>query len=154
MPARSAGILLYKHCDGVLHVLLAHPGGPFWRGRDAGAWSIPKGEYAQGQDPLDAARREFREELGIDAPVALTPLGEITQKGGKHVAAFAAEGDFDIHQLHSNTFEIEWPPRSGRRQSFPEVDRVAWFALDEAREKILPAQMPLLMRLADQVARR
>lgn len=152
MSAHSAGILLYKRLDGELRVLLAHPGGPFWRGRDAGAWSIPKGEYAEGEDPQSAARREFREELGSDAPAALTPLGEITQKGGKHVVAFAAEGNFDTSQLRSNTFEIEWPPRSGRRESFPEVDRVAWFALAEASGKILPAQVPLLTRLAELVA--
>jgi predicted NUDIX family NTP pyrophosphohydrolase len=152
MPAQSAGILLYKRIDGELFVLLAHPGGPFWRGRDAGAWSIPKGEYAAGEDPRDAARREFREELGIDAPVALTPLGEITQKSGKRVLAFVAERDFDPAQLHSNTFEVEWPPRSGRRQSFPEIDQVAWFTLDEASRKILPAQMPLLRRVAEHAA--
>jgi predicted NUDIX family NTP pyrophosphohydrolase len=152
MSARSAGILLYKCVDGELRVLLAHPGGPFWRNRDGGAWSIPKGEYAEGEDPHDAARREFREELGIDPPGELQPLGEIVQKAGKRVVAFAVKGDFDITQLCSNPFEIEWPPRSGLRQSFPEVDRVAWFTLEEASRKILPAQMPLLMRLTEHVA--
>jgi predicted NUDIX family NTP pyrophosphohydrolase len=152
MPAHSAGILLYKLVDGELRVLLAHPGGPFWRGRDAGAWSIPKGEYAVGEDPRNAARREFREELGIDPPGELLPLGEILQKAGKRVTAFAVEGDFDITQLRSNTFEIEWPPRTGQRQSFPEVDQVAWFTPDEARRKILQAQMPLLTRLGELVA--
>lgn len=107
MPARSAGILLYQRVDRALCVLLAHPGGPFWRKRDLGAWTIPKGEYGDGEDPLSAARREFREELGIDPPSALWPLGEIRQKSGKHVTAFAAEGEFDPAQLRSNTFEIE-----------------------------------------------
>ena len=147
MPARSAGILLYKRVDDTLRVLLAHPGGPFWRGRDEGTWSIPKGEYADGEDPMLAARREFREELGDDPPSVLVTLGEIRQKAGKHVIAFAAEGDFDPARLRSNEFEIEWPPRSGRRAAFPEIDKVAWFTLDEARTKILPAQSELLTRL-------
>lgn len=148
MRARSAGILLYKRVDRELFVLLAHPGGPFWRRRDVGAWTIPKGEYAQDEEPLAAARREFREELGIDPPACLQPLGEIKQKSGKHVIAFTAEGDFDVTQLRSNTFEIEWPPRSGRMQSFREIDKVAWFTLDVARRMILPAQVELLTRLA------
>ena len=147
MPVHSAGILLYKRIGDSLFVLLAHPGGPFWRGRDFGAWTIPKGEYADAEDGLAAARREFREELGIDPPSALLPLGEIRQKSGKHVTAFAGEGDFDPAQLRSNMFEIEWPPRSGRRAAFPEIDQVAWFTLDEARTKILPAQAELLTRL-------
>jgi predicted NUDIX family NTP pyrophosphohydrolase len=147
MATSSAGILLYKLVDGELRVLLAHPGGPFWRNRDAGAWSIPKGEYGASETPQDAARREFREELGADPPQTLLPLGEVTQKAGKRVVAFAAEGDFDCAQLRSNTFELEWPPRSGRRQLFSEIDRVAWFSLDEARQKILPAQAVLLTRL-------
>jgi len=144
MPVRSAGILLYKRVDSVLLVLLAHPGGPFWQGRDDGAWSIPKGEYAESEDTVAAARREFREELGGDPPAVLLPLGEIRQKSGKHVTAFAAEGDFDPAQLRSNVFESEWPPRSGRRAAFPEIDQVAWFSLTEARKKILPAQAELL----------
>ena len=148
MRAHSAGILLYKCVGRELFVLLAHPGGPLWRRLDVGAWTIPKGEYAQGEEPLPAARREFREELGIDPPAELQPLGEIRQKSGKYVIAFTAEGDFDVAQLRSNMFEIEWPPRSGRKQSFPEIDQVAWFKLDEARRKILPAQVELLTRLA------
>jgi len=151
MPARSAGILLYKRVDGVLHVLLAHPGGPFWRGRDSGAWSIPKGEYGDSEDPQEAARREFREELGVDPPLALRPLGAIKQKSGKHVVAFAVEGDFDVTRLRSNMFELEWPPRSGRRAAFPEIDQVAWFTPDEARRKILPAQAELLARLQAEI---
>jgi predicted NUDIX family NTP pyrophosphohydrolase len=148
MAKRSAGILLYKRTGGELLVLLAHPGGPLWQKRDYGAWTIPKGEFDSGEAPEDAARREFREELGIDAVGALQPLGEITQKGGKRVIAFALEGDFDAAALRSNTFEIEWPPRSGRVQAFAEVDRVEWMALSVAREKLLPSQVVLLDRLA------
>ena len=148
MAKRSAGILLYKRSAGELLVLLAHPGGPFWRQRDVGAWTIPKGEFDSGEAAEDVARREFREELGVDAAGTLQPLGEITQKGGKHVVAFALEGDFDTTTLRSNTFEIEWPPRSGRKQAFPEVDRVEWMTLTAAREKILPSQAVLLERLA------
>jgi predicted NUDIX family NTP pyrophosphohydrolase len=148
MTKRSAGILLYKCLGGELLVLLAHPGGPFWRKRDYGAWTIPKGEFDAGEAPEDAARREFREELGVDAVGTLQPLGEIIQKGGKRVIAFALEGDFDAAALRSNTFEIEWPPRSGRIQAFPEVDRVEWMALPVAREKLLPSQVELLDRLA------
>jgi predicted NUDIX family NTP pyrophosphohydrolase len=148
MTKRSAGILLYKCLGGELLVLLAHPGGPFWQKRDYGAWTIPKGEFDAGEAPEDAARREFREELGVDAVGTLQPLGEIIQKGGKRVIAFALEGDFDAAALRSNTFEIEWPPRSGRIQAFPEVDRVEWMALPVAREKLLPSQVELLDRLA------
>lgn len=148
MPKRSAGILLYKRSAGELLVLLAHPGGPFWQKRDDGAWTIPKGEFGSGETAEDAARREFREELGVDATGTLQPLGEIVQKGGKHVIAFALEGDFDVAALRSNTFDIEWPPRSGRIKSFPEVDKVQWMTLVAARQKILPAQSPLLDRLA------
>jgi predicted NUDIX family NTP pyrophosphohydrolase len=148
MTKRSAGILLYKRSGGELLVLLAHPGGPFWQKHDYGAWTIPKGEFDSGEAPEDAARREFREELGIDAVGTLQPLGEITQKGGKRVIAFALEGDFDAAALRSNTFEIEWPPRSGRVQAFAEVDRVEWMALSVAREKLLPSQVALLDRLA------
>jgi len=147
MP-RSAGILLYRRGAGRLEVLLAHPGGPFWRKRDAGAWTIPKGEFDADESAEDAARREFREELGRDAIGPLRSLGEIMQKGGKHVVAFALEGDFDAAALRSNTFEIEWPPRSGRLKSFPEIDRVEWMTLDLAREKILPSQLELLDRIA------
>ncbi len=149
MPKRSAGILLYKRSAGELQVLLAHPGGPFWQKRDLGAWTIPKGEYESGELPEDAARREFREELGIDAIGILQPLGEVAQKGGKHVTAFALEGDFDVSVLRSNTFELEWPPRSGRIVTFPEIDKVEWMTLDLARKKILPSQTPLLDRLVE-----
>jgi len=138
---------MYRRAAGVLQVLLVHPGGPFWVRRDAGAWSIPKGEYGPDEDPEDAARREFSEELGMAAQGACQPLGEIRQKGGKIVTAFALEGDLDVDTITSSHFEIEWPPDSGQRKSFPEVDRAQWFDLDEARERILPAQVPLLNRL-------
>jgi len=139
--------MLYRQLGGALEVLLVHPGGPMWRRRDAGAWSVPKGEYAIDEDPLAAARREFQEELGVAAPD--TPpedLGEITQKSGKRVRAFALEGDLDASAISSNTCEVEWPPRSGRQIEIPEVDRAEWLGLDAARTKINPAQVPLLER--------
>ena len=152
MPKRSAAILLWKRVDERLQVLLVHPGGPFWRNKDAGAWSLPKGEYDD-EDALVAARRELIEELGpsagwvASAPAsAFVPLGEVKQKGGKLVTAFALEGDFDPAQLQSNTFEIEWPPRSGKKQSFPEADRAEWCALDAAQERIIQGQLELLTR--------
>ena len=153
MPKRSAAILLWKRLDKRLQVLLVHPGGPFWRNKDAGAWSLPKGEYDDGEEALAAARRELVEELGpstvwvATAPAdAFLPLGEVKQKGGKLVTAFALEGDFDPAQLQSNSFEIEWPPRSGKKQSFPEADRADWFELDAAQEKIFQGQLELLTR--------
>jgi len=147
MAARSAGIILYRTVAGELQVLLAHPGGPFWRRRDAGAWMIPKGEVGADESAEQAARREFAEELGSAAVGTLQPLGELVQKGGKRVIAFALAGDFDSATLRSNTCEIEWPPRSGRRLAIPEIDRVEWMPLAVAREKILPSQTPLLDRL-------
>jgi predicted NUDIX family NTP pyrophosphohydrolase len=149
MPKRSAGILLYKRSAGELLVLLAHPGGPFWQKRDLGAWTIPKGEFGSDETPENAARREFREELGIDAVGVLEPLGEVKQKGGKLVVAFALEGDFDVSAVRSNTFDVEWPPRSGRVIAFPEIDKVEWMTLATARQKILPSQAPLLARLSE-----
>jgi predicted NUDIX family NTP pyrophosphohydrolase len=144
----SAGILAYRKGAGGLEVLLVHPGGPFWRKKDNGAWSIPKGEMDAADDPEQAARREFAEELGASASIGpLQPLGEFRQLGGKRVIAFTGEGDFDPATLASNTFDIEWPPRSGRRQSFPEVDRAEWFDINSARQKILSAQAELLDRL-------
>jgi predicted NUDIX family NTP pyrophosphohydrolase len=144
----SAGILAYRKGACGLEVLLVHPGGPFWRKKDNGAWSIPKGEIDAADDPEQAARREFAEELGLSASIGpLQPLGEVRQQGGKRVIAFTGEGDFDPAALASNTFDIEWPPRSGRRQSFPEVDRAEWFNIDSAREKMLSAQAELLDRL-------
>ena len=147
MPAKSAGVLAYRKKDGRFEVLLVHPGGPFWANKDAGAWSIPKGEFGAGENPEDVARREFNEELGPALLVPLQPLGGIRQRGGKIVEAFAAEFDVNADAIASNTFEIEWPPRSGKRQHFPEVDRAAWFDLATAREKINEAQRELLDRL-------
>jgi predicted NUDIX family NTP pyrophosphohydrolase len=149
MTVRSAGILLYKRQETGLRVLLVHPGGPFWRNKDDGAWSIPKGECTADEDAETTARREFLEELGARPRGTLVPLGSIRQRGGKQVDAFALEGEFDVERLSSNTFEIEWPPRSGRRQAFPEVDRAAWFSPDEARQKINQAQRQLIDRLEE-----
>ncbi|HET9534401.1 MAG TPA: NUDIX domain-containing protein [Mesorhizobium sp.] len=148
MSKTSAGLLVYRRRGAVVEVLLVHPGGPFWRNRDLEAWSIPKGEYEAGEEPETAALREFAEELGcLPAVGAMLPLGEVVQKGGKSVIAFAVEGDLDVTEVESNTFELEWPPRSGRRRTFPEVDRAEWFPLAVAREKIIPGQRPLLDRL-------
>jgi predicted NUDIX family NTP pyrophosphohydrolase len=140
----SAGILLYRRRGSALEVFLAHPGGPFWKARDDGVWTIPKGEVNAGEEPLDGARREFNEETGFVAAgpfVALTPR---RQKSGKTVHAWACEGDVDPAHLSSNEFTMEWPPRSGRMQAFPEVDRAAWFTLDAARVKMLEGQRPFL----------
>jgi predicted NUDIX family NTP pyrophosphohydrolase len=147
MAVRSAGIVMYQRRHGELFVLLVHPGGPCWRNKDAGAWSIPKGEFALGEDPEAAARREFAEELGITPTGPLQALGEVRQAGGKRVRAFALEGNIDVGAIRSNEFELEWPPRSGRTQSFPEIDRAAWFPLPLAREKIIAGQRPFLDRL-------
>lgn len=153
MPQRSAGILLYRRTAGVVEVLLIHPGGPFWRKKDAGAWSIPKGAINPGEDDAVAARREFAEETGADAPPAeLIPLGEFRQSGGKVVVAFAAEGDFDVGGLRSNIFTMEWPPKSGKYAEFPEADRAEWLVLDAAAARILPGQRPILDALRAHLA--
>jgi predicted NUDIX family NTP pyrophosphohydrolase len=149
---RSAGLLLYKLADDEVMVLLVHPGGPFWARKDLGAWSIPKGEYAEGDDALEAARREFAEETGHEPAGPFLSLGEIVQAGGKRVVAWAVRGEFDPGSLVSNRFEIEWPPRSGRMQSFPEVDAAAWFPPDEARRRLIAAQTAFVDRLLDLVA--
>jgi predicted NUDIX family NTP pyrophosphohydrolase len=142
---RSAGLLLYRLRNGAPEVLLGHMGGPFWARKDERAWSIPKGEHADDEDPLDAARREFAEETGSAPPEGEPlPLGEVRQAGGKRVTAWALEGDLDPSTVVSNTFTLEWPPRSGRRQEFPEIDRAAWFDLATARAKIVKGQVPLL----------
>jgi predicted NUDIX family NTP pyrophosphohydrolase len=147
---RSAGILLHRGHGNGLEVLLVHPGGPAWSKRDLGAWSIPKGEYAEDEDPLAAARREFEEELGSAAPEGeATALGEIRQRSGKRVLAWAIAGDLDAGGITSNTFPFEWPPRSGRMIEIPEVDRAEWFGLDAARGKINAGQVPLLDRLEE-----
>ena len=144
----SAGILPYRQGARGLEVLLVHPGGPFWLNKDSGAWSIPKGEIDTAEDPEQAARREFAEELGTSASIGrLRALGEVRQPGGKRVIAFAGEGHFDPAALISNIFDIEWPPRSGQRQSFPEVDRAEWFDIEFARTKMLSGQVELLDRL-------
>ena len=152
MTKRSAGILLYRGRGEELNLLLVHPGGPFWAKKDEGAWSIPKGEYDEGEDPLAVARREFEEELGSPAPPGdIIDLGELVQPSRKRITAFAVEGDFDANGLRSNLFELEWPPKSGTMRSFPEVDRAEWFMLDEARAKILSGQRPFIDRLLERL---
>ncbi len=151
--SQSAGILLFRGGGEDLEVLLVHPGGPFWARRDAGAWSIPKGEHGPDEAPLAAARREFAEELGSPPPAGDTiELGAIRQRAGKLVRGWGLRGELDETAIRSNTFELEWPPRSGRMRAFPEVDRAAWFDLPQAREKINPAQVELLDRLAAALA--
>lgn len=140
----SAGILLYKIENRKLHVLLVHPGGPFWQKKDSGAWSVPKGEYEQEEEALNAAIREMKEETGLDVSGNVIELSPVKQKSGKRVRCWAVEGDFDLARFRSNTFEMEWPPRSGKKRSFPEVDRAEWFELEEAAKKINPGQKPLL----------
>lgn len=146
----SAGLLMFRRHP-QLQVLLAHPGGPFWARKDLGAWTLPKGELDPGEDPLVAAQREFLEEMGTLPQGDFLVLGEVRQKGGKRVLAWAFEAEFDPVHLHSNTFELEWPPRSGRRQSYPEIDRAAWFTPEEARERVLAAQQPFIDRLQAQL---
>ena len=148
MPRRSAGILLYRRRQGALEVLLVHPGGPMWARRDAGAWSNPKGEYGDGEDPRAVALREFEEETGQPPPAdGLVDLGEVRQKGGKVVSAWAAPGDLDADAITSNTFRMRWPPGAGTWRTFPEVDRAGWFDPATAREKLLAAQAELVDRL-------
>lgn len=154
MTRRSAGVLLYKQVADSVLVLLVHPGGPFWRRRDLGAWSIPKGEYESVEEPEIAARREFMEETGYAPQGVLHPLGELRQRSGKIVTAFATADNFDATTLLSNTFDMEWPPGSGRIQSFPEIDRAEWFTVPEAREKIVIGQQPFLDRLEQLLATR
>jgi predicted NUDIX family NTP pyrophosphohydrolase len=148
VPKLSAGLLVWRN-EGELEVLLVHPGGPFWAKKDDGAWSLPKGEYEPSEDPLEVARREFEEEIGQAPPERgeTVWLGELRQPSGKVVSAWAMEGDLEVSDVRSNTFEMEWPPRSGRTQEFPEVDRAGWFALDEARHKLLRGQVGFLDRL-------
>lgn len=147
MATISAGILMYRYGATGLSVLLVHPGGPYWRNRDLGAWSVPKGELNKGEDAEAAARREFKEELGIEAVGALRLLGEIRQRSGKIVRAFALNGDIEASAIRSNTIVLEWPPRSGHTIRAPEIDRAAWLDLPLARKKILASQEPLLDRL-------
>jgi predicted NUDIX family NTP pyrophosphohydrolase len=144
VPLTSAGILLYRRRAAAIEVLLVHPGGPFWRGKDAGAWMIPKGLVEAGEEPLACAVREFEEELGVKPQGDPHPLCRVRQKGGKWVEAFALEGDLDAERIVSNSFRLEYPPKSGEFREFPEVDAAAWYGLDEARAKILPSQAPIL----------
>ncbi len=152
MRKRSAGILMYRRRPAIIELLLVHPGGPFWAKKDLGAWSIPKGEYSEREDPLAAARREFEEETGVRVDGEFVPLGDLLSPGRKIVTAFALEGDLDPARLRSNEFELEWPPRSRRKKSFPEIDRAAWFAPDEARRKILAGQAEFITRLVAALA--
>lgn len=147
MAPKSAGVLVYRIRDGILEVLLAHPGGPFWSKKDAGAWGIPKGEIGETEDPLAAAKRELLEETGLEFAGEFIALTPVRQKAGKVVHAWAVEGDCDPGAIRSNQFELEWPPRSGKMREFPEIDRAGWFALPEARIKILERQRPLLDEL-------
>jgi predicted NUDIX family NTP pyrophosphohydrolase len=151
---RSAGLLLYRRTGGgQVEVLCGHMGGPFWERKDEHAWSIPKGEYLDGADPVEEARREFMEEIGQEPPSGeLIPLGEVRQSGGKRVVAWAVEGDLDVSGgIESNTFTMEWPPRSGQMQEFPEIDRAEWFDLDTARRKLVKGQAPFLDALVEKI---
>lgn len=147
MPKRSAGLLLFRRRGGNVEVFLVHPGGPFWSKKDLGAWSIPKGEYAAGEDSLEAALREFQEETGTRAGGVPIPLRDIRQAGGKIVSAWAMEGDFDAARLRSNLFRMEWPPKSGETKQFPEIDKGEWFSIDAARLKLLKSQTGFLDQL-------
>jgi predicted NUDIX family NTP pyrophosphohydrolase len=149
MAKRSAGLLLFRRVGRQPEVFLAHPGGPFWKKKDEGAWSIPKGEYGETEDPLSAAKREFVEEIGWSPSGNFVPLGEVRQPGGKVVTAWAVEGDFDTALVRSNTFSMPWPPGSGKSHEFPEIDQAEWFPLEAARRKILKGQAELLERLAE-----
>ena len=152
---QSAGLLMFRETAGALEVLLVHPGGPFWARRDEGAWSIPKGELEGSEDPLDAARREFEEETGTPAAqgecIALDP---VRQPSGKIVHAFALRGDFEVSALKSNRFSLEWPPKSGQRQEFPEVDRAEWLSIEAAKRKIIKGQLPFITQLEGHLAHR
>jgi predicted NUDIX family NTP pyrophosphohydrolase len=148
MPRKSAGILLYRKSNSGLEVFIVHPGGPFWKDRDAGAWTIPKGEFTD-EDPLAAAQREFKEETSFDVAGDFQPLAPQTLKSGKVVYAWAVEGDIDASQVHSNLFEVEWPPRSGKRIQVPEVDCGGWFSVEDALKKINPAQAGFIRELLE-----
>ncbi len=148
MPKMSAGLLMYRRLRGIPEVFLVHPGGPFWSKKDAGAWSIPKGEYTAGEDPFEVAKREFREETGFEASGEFVPLTPCKQPSGKIIVAWTFEGDCDASAVKSNTFSMEWPPRSGRHQEFPEVDRAGWFTLPEAKQKIVKGQSGFVEELS------
>ena len=152
MAKRSAGLLMFRGQGSDLQVFLVHPGGPFWQKKDLGAWMLPKGEYGDREDPWTAAKREFEEETGTRPAGEFIPLGEVQQTGGKTVVAWAFEGDLDPAKLKSNSFRMEWPPKSGQTREFPEVDRGEWFPLPAARQKILPSQLPFLDRLQKMIS--
>jgi len=152
MSKRSAGLLMYRRRGSALEVFLVHPGGPFWAKKDAGAWSIPKGEYLEQEEPLEAAKREFVEETGFAADGSFLDLGDLKQPGGKIITAWASEGDCDPGKLHSNTFKMEWPPRSGRQIEVPEVDQGSWYTIEEARVRLLAGQREFLDRLLRRIA--
>jgi len=147
MPKKSSGILIYTLQNNLLQVLLVHPGGPFWAKKDLGAWSIPKGEFDEDEDPLDAAKREVEEETGVKIDGDFIELTPVKQKSGKIIYAWALHSNFDAEQIKSNTFEMEWPPKSGKKKAFPEIDKAAWFNADEAKEKIIEGQIPLISEL-------
>jgi len=151
MKKMSAGILMYKRSGSDLLLLLVHPGGPFWTRKDLGVWSIPKGEYQEGADPFSVAKREFEEELGAEPTGEFWALGQLVQPRRKEIIAWAVEGDFAVQKLKSNTFELEWPPNSGNKQNFPEVDRAEWFDPSEARRRILPGQSAFIDRLVARI---
>jgi predicted NUDIX family NTP pyrophosphohydrolase len=153
MPKQSAGLLIYRTRTPEIEVFLVHPGGPFWAKKDAGAWTIPKGEFTSDEDPLEAAKRELTEETGMTVTGPFAALGSVRQAGGKTIHAFVTEADFDAQKIVSNTFRMEWPPRSGQFAEFPEVDRADWFTLDAAAAKMNPAQAEFLSRLRDALAR-
>ncbi|MBD0294257.1 MAG: NUDIX domain-containing protein [Flavisolibacter sp.] len=150
---KSAGILMYRQSNNYVEVFLVHPGGPFWKGKEIGAWSVPKGEFVEGEDPLSAAKREFEEETGTAIEGDFMELKTIQQKGGKLVYAWAVEGDIDADNIKSNTFKQEWPYKSGKWQTFPEVDKAAWFGVEEAKKKINPAQAALIDDLIERLAK-
>lgn len=147
MGKQSAGLLMYRQRNDQIEVLLVHPGGPFWAKKEFGAWSIPKGEYGQGEEALEVAIREFKEETGFQASGDFIPLAPVRQSSGKVVRAWAIEGDCDARAIKSNTFSLEWPPKSGKQQEFPEVDRAEWFSVNEAKRRILKGQIPLIKEL-------
>jgi predicted NUDIX family NTP pyrophosphohydrolase len=152
MRKQSAGLLMYRWRNANLEVFLVHPGGPFWANKDLGSWSIPKGEFDEGQDPLEAGKREFTEETGLTIAAELSPLQSVKQPSGKIIFAWAFEGDCDETEVKSNTFDMEWPRRSGQRRKFPEIDRAGWFSIKTAKEKIVPGQAPLLADLEARLA--
>jgi predicted NUDIX family NTP pyrophosphohydrolase len=154
MPKKSAGLLLFRKAGHSVELFLVHPGGPFWAKKDDAAWSIPKGEFAEGENPLDVAKREFQEETGFEMDGTLEPLVPVKQPSGKVIYAWSVEGDIDASAIHSNNFSMEWPPHSGKVQEFPEVDRGAWFPLPQARKKILKGQIPLLDQLEQKLQRK